>query len=54
MDELTSNGISAWIEPRLKQVLEGLGRVTIDYRKDPQGPSGFLITTGECGPGCGC
>lgn len=54
MEKLESNGITAWIDSKLKSFLEQLGKITIDYRKGELGGGGYVLTTGEDGCGGGC
>lgn len=56
MEKLESNGITAWVDGKLMSFLSTVGKVTIDYRDDPPGNSGYIITAGErnCSGGCSC
>lgn len=53
MEKLESNGITAWIDKRLKDFLVKLGKVTVDYRRDEVG-GGYILTAGDgdCAGGC--
>lgn len=53
MEKLESNGITAWIDKKLKDFVAKLGQITIDYRKDASG-GGYILTAGdpECSGGC--
>lgn len=53
MEKLESNGITAWVERKLKSLIDQIGKVTIDHRSEPGG-GGYLITTGDgdCSGGC--
>ena len=56
LEELSSRGISAWIEPQLNQYLSQMGDINIDFVVNEQG-SGYMVTVGEskCGQGgCSC
>jgi len=52
---LESNGITLYIEPKLKDYLESLGKVHIDYLSDSQF-EGFhvYIDMGAGSRGCSC
>ena len=57
MDKLESNGITAYIDRRLNQVLADVGDISIDYISSDDGPSGYRVVIGEkkCGSGgCSC
>ena len=56
MEKLESNGITAWIDSKLKGFVAQLGKITVDYRKDAVGGGGYVLTTGDgCSGGCeGC
>jgi Fe-S cluster assembly iron-binding protein IscA len=49
LDELESNGISAYIDPRLNQHITYYGDINIDYVTNQMGQSGYRIAVG---PGC--
>lgn len=53
MEKLESNGITAWIDKKLKDFMVKLGRITIDYRRDTHG-GGYILTAGDsdCSGGC--
>jgi Fe-S cluster assembly iron-binding protein IscA len=56
LDELSSNNITAYIDPKLKEYLSQLGDIRIDFITNVHG-SGYAITVGEskCGQGgCNC
>jgi Fe-S cluster assembly iron-binding protein IscA len=53
--ELTSNGITTYIDPKLNEYLSRLGDISIDYITNEMG-SGYSIVVGDgaCGSGnCG-
>ena len=54
MEKLESNGITAWVDAKLKSFLIELGKITVDYRKDPVGGGGYVLTTGDGGCSGGC
>ncbi len=57
MEKLESNGVTAWIDSKLKTFLVQAGKITVDYREDPTGRGGYVLTTGDqdCSGGCsGC
>ncbi len=54
--KLESNGVTAWIEPKLKEAVGQLGDISIDFVEREFGPSGYSIhvgSCGDCGEGCG-
>lgn len=57
LEMLESNGVTAWIEPKLKEAVGQLGDISIDYVEREFGPSGYAISVGSCGDcssgGCG-
>lgn len=57
LEKLESNGVEAWIDPRLKEAISQLGEISIDYIERDWGPSGYSISVGTCGDcssgGCG-
>jgi Fe-S cluster assembly iron-binding protein IscA len=58
LEELQSNGISAFIDPKLNEYLSQIGDIAIDYISNEQG-SGYTIKVGDpqsrCGvSGCSC
>lgn len=46
LDELKSNGIVAYIDPKVLDYLKQFGQITIDYVTRPEG-SGYMITVGN-------
>lgn len=57
MEKLESNGINAFIDPKLKQSLKQLDEINIDYISNALQGSGFSIKVGNgsCGSsGCSC
>ena len=58
MQKLESNGIEAFIDPRVAESIKSLGDINIDFVNGPQG-SGYTIKVGDpsCSPdscsGCG-
>lgn len=56
LEMIESNNITAYIEPKLKEYLTQLGKVTIDYASSAMG-GGYRIMIGEGGDcssgGCG-
>jgi hypothetical protein len=49
LDELESNGIKAYIDPRLKEQLDQMGDIFVDYQDHGIGARGFSIRVGESG-----
>ena len=50
LDELESNGITAHIDPSLKETLQTHGEINIDYVDHPDGRgSGYMIQAGKPG-----
>jgi len=57
MEMLESNGISAYLDAGLKNLIKNLGRITIDFITTPYGASGYSVTVGDknCSSGgCSC
>ena len=56
LDKIESNNITAYIDPKLKEYIEQLGTVTIDYISNAMG-GGYRIMIGDGGDcssgGCG-
>ena len=53
LDKLESNGVTAYIEPGLKEALTQFGRINIDYVNRPDGTGGYMIRAGQpadCSP----
>ena len=57
LEKLESNGIVAWIDPRVNEYITQLGDINIDYVTREFG-SGYVISAGKpsgnCGTGGGC
>ena len=55
LEQLESNGITAYIDPRLKEHLVKVGNINVDYITSEMG-SGYKIKVGEedCSPSGGC
>ena len=53
LEKMESNGVTAWIDKKLKDFVTKLGRLTIDYRRDEHG-GGYVLTAGDgdCSGGC--
>ena len=51
MEKLESNGISAFVDSKLKQLLKQFGEINIDYISNALQGSGFSIKVGNnsCG-----
>lgn len=57
LEKLESNGINAFVDPKLKQLLKQFGKINIDYISNALQGSGFSIKVGNgsCGSsGCSC
>jgi len=54
LEALTSNNITAYIDPKLKDYLSQMGSIKIDYVTNQMG-SGYTISVGtsDCSTGCG-
>lgn len=61
MEKVESNGVEAWIDPKVLEYLKQYGDITVDYVTRPEG-SGYMISVGNpgdcssggcegCGPG---
>ncbi|HOP07047.1 MAG TPA: hypothetical protein PLF13_07135 [candidate division Zixibacteria bacterium] len=58
LEKLESNGIEAYIDPKVNEYLKQFGDIKIDHITRPEG-AGYMITVGEpksdCSGGCsGC
>lgn len=59
LDKLESNGVIAWIDPKVNQYVDELGDINIDF-VDDGARRGYVITAGkstdgkDCGGGCSC
>jgi hypothetical protein len=57
LEKLTSNGISAYIDPGLKKFIDKVGAINVDFVDQGDGQRGFTVRAGnpeECGPSdCG-
>ncbi|UCD18112.1 MAG: hypothetical protein JSV44_04160 [Candidatus Zixiibacteriota bacterium] len=53
LERLNSNGVSAYIDPRLKEHLSKFGNIRIDYVINDHG-EGYAVTVGDlnCADGC--
>jgi hypothetical protein len=49
LDRLEDNGVTAYIDPNLKDALHQFGTISIDYVKRPDGSGGYLIRAGQPG-----
>ncbi|MFH1374596.1 MAG: hypothetical protein ABII79_12450 [bacterium] len=57
LEKLESNGVTAYIEPELRQMLKQYGQIHIDYISNEMQGSGFTIKVGnqDCSSkGCSC
>ncbi len=57
LEKLESNEISAFVDPKLKQLLKQFGKINIDYISNALQGSGFSIKVGNgsCdSSGCSC
>lgn len=54
LDKLETDGITAWIDPKLNEYLKGIGDIKVDF-VDQEGNAGYTIKVGEgnCGD-CKC
>jgi len=55
LEELKSNGVNAFIDPKLKQLLKQYGDIVIDYISNAIQGSGFTVKVSKnsCGS-CSC
>ena len=53
LEQLESNGISAWIDPGLKEFLSQYGEINVDYVERDIGPGGYVVSVGKPGANCG-
>ena len=53
LDKLDSNGITAFIDPSLNGELTKLGDIKVDFITNDSGQSGYVVSVGEPGAGCG-
>jgi len=49
LEKLESNGITAYIDPRLKDQLGKFGDIQVDFITNQMGQSGYTIKIGEGG-----
>jgi Fe-S cluster assembly iron-binding protein IscA len=49
LEALESNGITAYIDPRLKEQLDQMGDIYVDYQDHGIGARGFSIRVGQDG-----
>ena len=49
LEKLESNGIIAYIDPKLRQVMEQFGQINIDFITQPDGTGGYMIKAGQPG-----
>jgi len=55
LEKLDSNGITAYIDPRLHKELSNLGEISVDFITNPTGQSGYMVSVGKPGASCeGC
>lgn len=53
LDKLESNGVTAYIDPGLKDFLEQYGGINIDYVQRQFGGGGYTVSAGKPGGSCG-
>ncbi len=55
LEKLESNGITAYIDPKLLEYLKNVGDISVDFISTPDGRNGFAVQVGEksCGD-CQC
>ena len=49
LEKLEDNGITAYIDPNLKEALSQFGHINIDFVRRPDGSGGYMIRAGEPG-----
>lgn len=49
LEKMESNGITAYIDPKLRQAMEQLGQINIDFVSRPDGTGGYMIKAGQPG-----
>ena len=57
LEKLESNGIIAYIDPKLRQAMEQFGQINIDFISRPDGTGGYMIKAGQpgdCAESGGC
>jgi hypothetical protein len=53
LDRLESNGVIAWIDPKVNAYVAQLGDINIDFVDDGS-RRGYVLTTGKSGDGSNC
>ena len=53
LEKLESNGVTAWIDPRVNEYVDKLGDINIDFIDDGT-RRGFVMTAGKSSDGSGC
>ena len=53
LEELNSNGVSAFIDPGLKEYLGQYGEINVDYVERNFGGGGYVVSIGKPGESCG-
>ncbi|MBI5266789.1 MAG: hypothetical protein HY851_06105 [candidate division Zixibacteria bacterium] len=53
LDKLESNGVTAWIDPKVNQYVGQLGDINIDFIDDGT-RRGYVLTAGKSGEGKDC
>ena len=52
LEKLESNGITAYIDPKLLEYLKNVGNINVDFISTPDGRNGYAVQVGE-GALCG-
>ncbi len=53
LEEISSNGVSAYIDPGLKEYLAQYGEINVDYVERNFGGGGYVVSIGKPGASCG-
>jgi Fe-S cluster assembly iron-binding protein IscA len=55
LEKLESNGVIAYIDPKLLEYLNNIGNINVDFISTADGRSGYAVSVGEGGCGdCKC
>jgi Fe-S cluster assembly iron-binding protein IscA len=52
LEEIESNGVTAYVDPNLKSFLNQFGQVNVDYVDNGLGSRGFTVRVGTGESGC--
>lgn len=57
LEKIESNGITAYIDPKLREAMKQVGQINIDFVTRPDGSGGYMIKAGQpgdCSDSSGC